>query len=193
MRSWKRKVALLTIIFWAVGYTASMTNMSVYAEEQPEEVIIFVTDEPIIADVPEDSLFENPQLTTELIFAEEEDTTPGAVIEQHFDIYEEIEEEPVNKPLDNHLTKSGGTFFGPSGKETWYNLDMSTCLAIMAGYGYNYEYWVRDDGVKMYGYYVMVAANTSIYPKGTILDTSMGKAIVVDRCAAGFIDICVTW
>ena len=46
--------------------------------------------------------------------------------------------------------------------------------------GYNYDYWVRSDGVKMYGNYVMVAADLSTRPKGTIVETTLGDGIVVD-------------
>ena len=43
-----------------------------------------------------------------------------------------------------------------------------------------YPYWVREDGVKMFGDYIMVAADLNIRPKGTILECSLGTAIVVD-------------
>lgn len=115
---------------------------------------------------------------------------PGAVIEQPMDYYEA---EMVNGPTAEHLTKSGGVFYGPSGKETYYNLNMSRCISIMQGLGYDYDYWVRDDGVKMFGDYVMIAADTGVYPKGSIIETSMGTAMVVDHCPAGVIDVCVDW
>lgn len=118
--------------------------------------------------------------------------TGGALISVPFDVYE-VEEPVVNGPLPEHLTKSGGVFYGPSGKETYYNLNMSRCLDIMRGMGYDYEYWIRDDGVKMFGNYVMIAANVGIYPKGSIIETSLGTAIVVDHCPAGVIDVCVNW
>ena len=96
------------------------------------------------------------------------------------------------------LTRSKGTVSGPSGKETYYNLNMSGCISIMNGYGFNEPYWVRSDGVKMYGYYVMCAAGLSIRPKGSIVESSNGLAIVVDT--GGFasrnprqLDIAVTW
>ena len=38
----------------------------------------------------------------------------------------EIEEKPiVNGAMSEHLTKQSGVFNGPSGKETYYNLNMS--------------------------------------------------------------------
>jgi hypothetical protein len=76
-----------------------------------------------------------------------------------------------------------GTTNGPSGKETYYNLPMDRVIWIMRNMGYSeeeYPYWVRDDGVKMFGPYVMVAASLDIRPKGTIIECSKGTAIVVD-------------
>lgn len=119
--------------------------------------------------------------------------TPGAIIYLPTEVQEIIAFKPSYDSSKPHLTKSAGVFYGPSGKETWYNMNMNTCLDIMRSYGYDYEYWIRDDGVKMYGDYVMIAANVYVYPKGTILETSLGTAIVVDHCPAGNIDICVTW
>lgn len=96
------------------------------------------------------------------------------------------------------LNRTLGTVMGPSGKETFYNLDMSGVIAIMQSMGYYADYWVREDGVKMYGDYIMVAANLSIRPKGTIVQTSLGMGIVVDT--GGFaatnpyqLDIATTW
>ena len=82
-----------------------------------------------------------------------------------------------------HLTKSGGVFQGPSGKETYYNLPMGRCIEIMRDMDYSvedYPFWIREDGAKMLGEYVMCAANLNIRPKGTIVETSLGMAIVVD-------------
>ena len=96
------------------------------------------------------------------------------------------------------LSRSRGAISGPSGKETYYNLNMSGCINIMSSRGFNEPYWVRSDGVKMYGYYVMCAAGLSIRPKGSIVESSNGLAIVVDT--GGFasrnprqLDIAVTW
>lgn len=99
------------------------------------------------------------------------------------------------------LTPSAGVYYGPSGKETYYNLDMSGVISIMRGMGYSeeeYPYWVREDGAKMFGPYVMVAAELSSRPKGTILPCSLGAAIVVDT--GGFaasnptqLDIATAW
>ena len=108
---------------------------------------------------------------------------------------EEIPEYYWDGPV---LTSFAGIVAGPSGNETYYNLDMSGVISIMQNAGYNYNYWVRDDGVKMYGDYVMVAADLSIRPRGTIIPTSLGLGIVCDT--GGFVgwdntrlDIAVTW
>ena len=97
-----------------------------------------------------------------------------------------------------HLTRQCGVFQGPSGRETYYNLPMGRVIQYMEALGYNYRYWVREDGVKMYGQYIMCAADLSIRPKGTILETSLGKAIVCDTggftrtCPYG-LDIATAW
>ena len=96
------------------------------------------------------------------------------------------------------LCKGRGVNYGPSGKETYYNLNMSSVVRIMRSMGYTGEYWVREDGCKMLGDYIMVAANLKLRPRGSIVETSLGDAIV---CATGGfakrnptqIDIAVTW
>lgn len=81
---------------------------------------------------------------------------------------------------DGTLTSISGTNYGPSGKETYYNLDMSQVVENMHKLGFEGEYSVRADGVKMFGDKVMVAANLDIYKRGSIISTSLGDGIVVD-------------
>lgn len=107
----------------------------------------------------------------------------------------------VNGPMDNHLTRESGVFDGPSGRETYYNLPMGGVVDIMRGCGYSeedYPYWVRDDGAKMLGPYVMVAASFDIRPRGTILECSLGTALVCDTGGFAYsnpyqLDIAVDW
>lgn len=99
------------------------------------------------------------------------------------------------------LNPSNGSVIGPSGKETYYNLDMSGVVRIMRNMGYSaeeYPYWVRSDGAKMLGSYVMVAANLNLRPRGSIVLCSLGEAIVADT--GGFaegnptqLDIATAW
>lgn len=111
----------------------------------------------------------------------------------------------------NHLTELGGTFQGPSGRETFYDLDMSLIIYNMQNSLEdfarlpelkNFKYRVRDDGVKVVyddtHEYVIVAANLQTHPKGSIVETSLGQAIVLDLCGAAsseptLLDIATTW
>ncbi len=113
---------------------------------------------------------------------------------------EEIsEEDTYNNDWDGPvLTKQAGVVQGPSGKETYYNLDMSGVIRIMENQGFEGEYWVREDGVKMYGDYIMCAANLNVHPRGSLVESSLGTCIVCDT--GGFassnpnqLDIAVTW
>ncbi|MBR0385369.1 MAG: hypothetical protein IJI05_02335 [Erysipelotrichaceae bacterium] len=91
-----------------------------------------------------------------------------------------------------------GTVYGPSGRETYYNLPMDGVIAIMRRMG-NYDtYWIREDGVKMLGNYVMVAADLHIRPRGSLIETSLGMGIVCDTGAFALrdpyqLDIAVNW
>lgn len=78
------------------------------------------------------------------------------------------------------LTAFKGVNYGPSGKETYYNLPMSGVVNIMRGIGNTDKYWVRSDGCKMLGKYIMVAADLKKHPRGSIIQTSLGEAIVAD-------------
>lgn len=78
------------------------------------------------------------------------------------------------------LNKHRGTVLGPSGKETYYNLNMSRVVKNMHAKGFTGEYWVRDDGAKMMGQYVMVAANLNVHPRGSLVETSLGTGVVAD-------------
>jgi hypothetical protein len=87
------------------------------------------------------------------------------------------------EPERPHLTKSAGVFQGPSGKETYYNLPMGQVINNMRSLGYSveeYPFTVREDGAKCLGPYVIVAANLNLRPRGTIVETSLGMAIVCD-------------
>ena len=96
------------------------------------------------------------------------------------------------------LNRSNGIVRGPIGKESYYNLRMNRVVQIMKDKGYDYEYWVRSDGVKMFGPYVMVAADLSVYPKGSLVECSLGTGIVCDTGDFVYstdraLDIAVAW
>lgn len=97
------------------------------------------------------------------------------------------------------LNATKGTCYGPSGKETYYDMNMSTVVQTLKSRGYDGDFWIRSDGVKMFGNYVMTAAKYSDHPYGSIIPTSLGYAIVCDT--GGFatydsgviLDIAVAW
>lgn len=88
------------------------------------------------------------------------------------------------------LTPSSGVNWFNGRKETYYNLNMAGVVSNAHAMGIDGDYWVRGDGVKMYGGYVIVAAQMA---KGTIIQTSLGTGIILDYCQAGTIDIAVNW
>ncbi|MDD6232698.1 hypothetical protein [Frisingicoccus sp.] len=98
----------------------------------------------------------------------------------------------------SRLTAGSGVNYGPSGKETYYNLDMTGVIYMMRCLGNTDEYWVRSDGCKMLGSYIMIAANLSVHPRGSLVQTSLGTGIVCDTGSfaeedPNQIDIAVTW
>ena len=118
-----------------------------------------------------------------------------------YDIYDgpQPTEEPIwDGPI---LSSFLGAIEGPSGKETYYNLPMDGVIYYMRELGYNedeYPYWIRNDGCKMFGPYIMCAAALDIRPKGTILESSLGTCIVCDtgefvNWNHTQIDIAVNW
>lgn len=107
-----------------------------------------------------------------------------------------------NIPSGNKLTRRLGVFNNRWGhKETYYNLNMSGVVEIMRDKGFSskkYPYWVRADGVKMLGPYIMIAANLNRVSRGKIVQTSLGTAIVADtgsfvRTNPDQYDIAVSW
>ena len=91
------------------------------------------------------------------------------------------EDDTYNNNWDGKvLNSSNGKVEGPSGIETYYNLPMSGCVKLMNHLGYYGTVWRRSDGAKMWDGYVMVAADLSIHPKGSLVETTLGTGIVVD-------------
>lgn len=86
------------------------------------------------------------------------------------------------------LTKGQGAHYwtdskGVNHRETYYDLPMGTALQSCGQGGY---YTVRPDGAKVDGQgYVIIAANYALYPKCSIVETSIGPAKVYDT--GGFV------
>ncbi len=101
-------------------------------------------------------------------------------------------------PDGSVLTAWGGVNYYFDQKETYYNLDMSYVVEIAHSQGIEGDYWVRDDGCKMLGDYIMIAANRDVHPQGSIVATSLGLGVVVDTGTFAYgdptqVDIAVDW
>ena len=80
------------------------------------------------------------------------------------------------------LNRTIGTISGPSGKESYYNLNMNLVVSNAHNAGIEGDYWVREDGVKMLGSYVLAACDVSgaVHNRYDIVSTSLGDAICAD-------------
>lgn len=97
------------------------------------------------------------------------------------------------------LTAKLGTIQNGVNKETWYDLNMSKVVERAdAFYGLHDVYAVRDDGVKTYNGFVIVATNYETYPYGTVIPTSLGLGLVLDtgefaKESKNIVDIATNW
>lgn len=121
-------------------------------------------------------------------------------------IYEETNDKgittiPIHDKWDyGHLTAAKGVidYKSADGKhmsETWCPLGVSQLVKNIQQYEHiYYKQWTREDGVQMYGPYVIVAADVkgrkecggvnqdATYNYGDIVETSLGTGIVMDYC-----------
>lgn len=96
------------------------------------------------------------------------------------------------------LNKKIGTVQGPQEIEKFYNLPMENVIQTMRNAGYteeDYPYYISDDGIKMFGDFIIVAADLEKYPRGTIVETSLGQGMVCDtgEDLEGIFDLAVEW
>ena len=94
------------------------------------------------------------------------------------------------------------SYKGPKYYEYYYNVNMNSRIEVMRELGYtenDYPYYIRTDGCKMLGEYIMVAADSNTHHFGDIIDTSLGKGIVVDWMGSAYqdgvreIDLATAW
>lgn len=93
------------------------------------------------------------------------------------------------------LTARMGTIDYDGHKETWYDLPMDKVVQRAKNMGIPTDMWVRDDGVKMFGNWVIVAAHKSKV-RYTFIETSLGRGIILDyhECSdENLYDIATTW
>lgn len=159
-------------------------------------------DYPVIVYPKDEAVKEAVEEIEEVI---EEEAVIEETIEQTEAEVEEIKEEvkevtvnPTPVPAEGVLTKSKGTVQFDGHKETYYNLPMDKVVSNAHKKGIEGEYWVREDGAKMLGDYIMVAADQKIHPYGSLVETSLGWGITVDTGTFILtnpqqIDIAVNW
>ena len=104
----------------------------------------------------------------------------------------------VPDPDGSVLTARGGVNYYFDQKETWYDLNMSGVIKIARAHGIGGEYWVREDGCKMLGDYIMLATDNNVYPVGTLVPTSLGMGISLDTGTFALtnhyqVDVATSW
>lgn len=77
------------------------------------------------------------------------------------------------------LTARAGRITFNGHTETWYDKPMNRVIGRVQMIGIPADYWIRDDGVKMFGPWVIVAAHQSKI-RYTRLQTSLGEGIILD-------------
>ena len=168
------------------------TETDVTEEVTTEEVTEEVTEEPEVEKEEKEDILSAASAPAPVPTTETTTEAPVAPAPQP--------EQPKYEPQSGDcLTKSGGVYYGPSGKETYYNLDMNGVVSNAQNMGIEGEYWVREDGCKMYGDYIICAADLNVHPRGSLVESSLGTCIVLDT--GGFatngsgvaLDIAVNW
>ena len=94
------------------------------------------------------------------------------------------------------LTAKLGTVDYAGHKETYYNLRMNNIVSRAdAYYGLSNVYKIRDDGIKTYNGFVILATDWDIYPFGSVIETSVGTGIVLDHHETdqNIVDVAVSW
>lgn len=129
-----------------------------------------------------------------------EEITEEEILEEVDEVLEETKKvaKVETAMVTGILTKRGGVNYFDGHKETYYNLPMKKVVSNAQNKGIEGNYWEREDGAKMLGDYIMVAADQSIHPYGSLVETSLGTGIVVDtgtfiQTNPQQIDIATTW
>jgi hypothetical protein len=184
------------LTYWEVrvGGTIGYLDSSVITRD-PAEIEALKVDDARKEENEAQSKQEQEEILVEKTSEAKEDWAQAVKEERRSELANQTRSLNWNGPV---LSRSKGSVYGPSGKETYYNLNMNGVVRIMRGMGNTDEYWVREDGCKMLGDYIMVAANLNLHPRGSIVETSLGDGIVCDT--GGFakrnptqIDIATTW
>jgi hypothetical protein len=166
--------------FTTIEERAPEVEIAEEPEEEPVETVIEEPQEEPVEETPVESPVYAPQEPEEVVV-------------------EEILTEDIETPYSVLNKRMGVNYFNGQ-KETYYNLRMTGVIRLLDDMGIPHgEYWIRDDGAKMLGDYIMIATDTNRIPKGTIWETSLGTGMIVDHCSGSesypgvWIDVAVNW
>lgn len=186
-------IACALLVASTIGVSASFMNAPQDVVEPEDVGVVIENSEPTIAEDENETFAPEEPVVEETPVVEK---SVPVTYEQPTSIYTQTYPTPTQNYNYNTnyssgvLTPSGGVNSFNGNTETYYNLDMSGVISNAQSMGIQGNYWVRDDGVKMYGDYVIVASQ---HDKGTIIDTSLGTGIVLDYCPADTVDIATAW
>ena len=95
------------------------------------------------------------------------------------------------------LTAKIGTIGYHDHRETWYDLPMTNVIERADQYyGQKGEFAIREDGVKTYNGFVIVATDWEKYPYGSTVETTLGIGVVLDAHTAknkNLVDVATAW
>jgi len=123
------------------------------------------------------------EVSAEEVYVEEETYVPQEQV-----VEKEVATPSYSAPSGGHLTASGGVFYGPSGKETYYS------QKVLPGGGLNIpgRHVAGDGTIRDVNGYIVLASD--VLSKGSITETSLGTGKVYD-CGVGHpgVDIYTNW
>ena len=168
------------LLFLAYMIVAIGLGLTLSIDISPKEDIVKAEIEKIPPQkVSTLNIYVEPKIDKTVIHKEPEKEVEEKIEEE----IEELETEVYIVPNGQMLTASLGRVQGPTNEETYYNLPMEKVIEKMRTRGYSeqdYPFYIREDGVKMLGDFVIVAALLDKHPRGTVVSTSLGQGIVCD-------------
>lgn len=221
-----KNLVAFAVAFITVATVSISTPINRYDVMADEEIISEVDNSDIgvaslVSSSTVDTAPKKVELETKSVVEDETEPTSEEVTESsevediETEVYEDYIDDENTENVNNSgnavtdtynwngsvLTQSSGINYGPSGLETYYNLPMDGVVSIMRNAGFSeeeYPYWESPEGYKMLGNYIMVAADLSIRPRGTTIETSLGMGLVCDTGSFIYtnpeqLDIAVNW
>lgn len=114
---------------------------------------------------------------------EKEEETKAAPVE----IVEPVKQATVNDGYVQTITKNRGVYYYNGLCETYYSSNVAPHYRLD-------EWWCDSNGFWRTNEGYFVVAYTMTMPIGTVIDVSMGKAMICDHCPTdGAVDVYVNW